>query len=123
MNQNLNNAGSFLSKNYKTFLFIGIGLVALYWVIYVVTPSITMSQKEKQQIDSLNNVIKEIYQHQSKLDSTILDLNKEIDQVDNDIDKIKNKKTIVKKEYHEKINRVDTYTEPELDSFFSDRYK
>lgn len=123
MNQNLNNAGSFLSKNYKTFLFIGIGLVALYWVIYVVTPSITMSQKEKQQIDSLNNVIKEIYQHQSKLDSTILDLNKEIDQVDNDIDKIKNKKTTVKKEYHEKINRVDTYTEPELDSFFSDRYK
>ena len=123
MNENLNTTGSFLSKNYKTILFVILGIITLYWVIFVVTPTVTMSQKEKQQIDSLNNVIKDLYQHQSKLDSTILDLNKEIDQVDNDIDKIKNKKTIVKKEYHEKINRVDTYTEPELDSFFSDRYK
>lgn len=123
MNENLNTTGSFLSKNYKTILFVILGIITLYWVIFVVTPTVTMSQKEKQQIDSLNNVIKDLYQHQSKLDSTILDLNKEIDQVDNDIDKIKNKKTIVKQEYHEKINRVDTYTEPELDSFFSDRYK
>ena len=122
MNENLNTSGSFLSKHYKTILLVVFGLFVLYWMIFVITPSVTMSNEEKQKIDSLNNVITEIYQHQSKLDSTILDINKEIDVVDKDIDKIKNKKTEVKKEYHEKIIRVDSYTEPELDSFFSARY-
>jgi hypothetical protein len=64
-----------------------------------------------------------MYKEQELLDDKIDDLNKEIIEVDNGIDKIKNQKTIVKEIYHEKINRVSNFTEPELDSFFSDRYK
>ena len=37
--------------------------------------------------------------------------------------KIKKDKTKVANKYHEEIIRVDEYTEPELDSFFSNRYK
>ena len=123
MDKNLNKVGSFFSRNYKTLLFVILGLFLFYWVIFIITPSVTMSNKEKAQIDSLNVVIQCLHGENLKLDSTIMSLNKEIEQVDKQIEDIKKKKTTVKKEYHEKINRVDNYTEPELDSFFSDRYK
>lgn len=123
MDKKLSTVGSFFSKNYKTLLIVGIGLVALYWLIFVITPSVTMSDKDKQKIDSLNVVIQGLHDENAKLDSTIVGLNKEIDLVDKQIEDIKHKKTKVKQKYHEEINRVDSYTEPELDSFFSDRYK
>ena len=123
MDKILNTLSSFFSKNYKTLLFLLFGLFLLYWVIFFITPSVTMSNKEKSQIDSLNVVIKGLYKENLKLDSTVLNLNNEIKLVDKQIEEIKNKKVTVKKEYHEKITRVDNYTEPELDSFFSDRYK
>ena len=123
MDKILNVLGSFFSKNYKTLLFLLFGLFLLYWVIFFITPSVTMSNKEKSQIDSLNVVIQGLYKENLKLDSTVLNLNNEIKLVDKQIEEIKNKKVIIKKEYHEKITRVDNYTEPELDSFFSDRYK
>lgn len=123
MDKILNTLGSFFSKNYKTLLFLLFGLFLLYWVIFIITPSVTMSNKEKSQIDSLNVVIQGLYKENLKLDSTVLNLNNEIKLVDKQIEEIKNKKVTVKKEYHEKITRVDNYTEPELDSFFSDRYK
>ena len=123
MNKNLNVLGSFFSKNYKTLLFLLFGLFMTYWVIFVITPSVTMSNKEKTQIDSLNVVIQGLHKENLKLDSTVLNLNNEIKLVDKQIEKLKNKKVTIKKEYHEKITRVDNYTESELDSFFSDRYK
>ena len=123
MDKILNVLGSFFSKNYKTLLFLLFGLFLLYWVIFFITPSVTMSNKEKSQIDSLNVVIQGLYKENLKLNSTVLNLNNEIKLVDKQIEEIKNKKVTVKKEYHEKITRVDNYTEPELDSFFSDRYK
>jgi vacuolar-type H+-ATPase subunit I/STV1 len=82
-----------------------------------------MSNKEKAQTDSLNVVIQGLHKENLKLDSTIFSLNNEIKLVDKQIEDIKHKKTKVKQKYHEEINRVDNYTEPELDSFFSDRYK
>ena len=123
MNKNLNVLGSFFSKNYKILLFLLFGLFLTYWVIFVITPSVTMSNKEKTQIDSLNVVIQGLHKENLKLDSTVLNLNNEIKLVDKQIEKLKNKKVTIKKEYHEKITRVDNYTESELDSFFSDRYK
>jgi vacuolar-type H+-ATPase subunit I/STV1 len=123
MDKILNVLGSFFSKNYKTLLFLLFGLFLLYWAIFFITPSVTISNKEKSQIDSLNVVIQGLYKENLKLDSTVLNLNNEIKLVDKQIEEIKNKKVTVKKEYHEKITRVDNYTEPELDSFFSDRYK
>jgi vacuolar-type H+-ATPase subunit I/STV1 len=123
MDKNLNAVGSFISKNYKKLLFVILGLFLFYWVVFIITPSVTMSNKEKAQIDSLNVVIQGLHKENLKLDSTIVCLNKEIEQVDKQIEDIKNKKTKVKQKYREEINRVDTYTEPELDGFFSDRYK
>ena len=114
---------NFIKGNYKTILKGLVVLFILYWVIYVLTPTMKMSVQEKQKIDSLNIIIKEIYKDQQKLDSNIVAYNKKIDEVDNHIDKIKGQKTIIKEIYHEEINRVDSYTDNDIDSFFADRYK
>ena len=113
---------NFFKGHYKTIFKIGLVLFGLYWVIYVATPAVSMSNEEKKKIDSLNMIIKDIYKEQQKLDSNIDEYNKQIDEVDTHIDEIKGQKTIVKEIYHEEINRAGNYTEPQLDSFFSARY-
>jgi uncharacterized protein YlxW (UPF0749 family) len=113
---------NFLKGNYKTIAKVLVGLFLLYWVVFVLTPKVGMPADEKAKIDSLNQVIKDIYKDQQKLDSNIEGYNKKIDAVDNDINNIKGQKTIVKEIYHEEINRAGNYTEPQLDSFFSARY-
>lgn len=113
----------FVKGNYKTIIQVAVGIFILYWVLYVLTPTMQMSVQEKQKIDSLNMVIKDIYKEQQKLDSTIAEYNGKIDEVDNSIDKIKGQKTVIKEIYHEEINRVDTYTDNDVDSFFANRYK
>ena len=70
----MNKVTSFIGKNYKTILFVVLGLILLYWVIYVVTPSVTMSDKEKSQIDSLNVVISNLHLENAKQDSIIVGL-------------------------------------------------
>jgi hypothetical protein len=121
--ENTNKIAKFLANNYKTVLMVLLGLFVLYWMIFIITPRVGMSDEDKAKIDSLNVVINNMYKEQELLDNKIDGINKEIGEVDNSIDKIKNQKTIVKEIYHEKINRTANFTEPELDSFFSDRYK
>ena len=121
--ENTNKISSFLVKNYKAVLTVLFGVFVLYWMVFILTPRVGMSPEDKAKIDSLNVVINNMYKEQEMLDDKIDNINKEIGEVDNSIDKIKNQKTIVKEVYHEKINRVSNFTEPELDSFFSDRYK
>lgn len=82
-----------------------------------------MSVEQKNQLDSLNSLIKTLHEDNVKLESKIEDFNKEIENVDINIRGIKNQKTIVKEIYHEKINGVDKLTVAELDSFFANRYK
>ena len=112
----------FLVKHYKLLLKILVGVFVFYWLLFILTPAIKMSAKEKETIDSLNVVIRDLYKEQLKLDSSIELSNKKIDSVDTDINKIKGQKTVIKEIYHEEINRAGNYTEPELDSFFSARY-
>lgn len=121
--ENGNKAVNFITKNYKTLLMVLFGLFIFYWMVFILTPKVGMSPEDKAKIDSLNVVINNMYKEQELLDDKIDNINKEINEVDNNINKIKKQKTIVKEVYHEKINRVSNFTEPELDSFFSDRYK
>ena len=81
-----------------------------------------MIAAQKQQIDSLNIVIKQLHEDNLKLDDKISKFNKQIEEVDNNISKIKTQKTVIKEIYHEKISNVDRLTIPDLDSFFADRY-
>jgi len=112
-----------LKKNYKTILKVSFGLFILYYLIFFLTPKVKMSVEQKQQIDSLNQTIKQLHQDNLKLENQISDFNSKIGEIDSHIEKIKVQKTIIKEFYHEKINGVDKLTVSELDSFFTNRYK
>ena len=113
---------NFLVNHYQTIIKALFGLFILYWLIFFLTPKIEMSVGEKAQIDSLNNVVKNIYKEQQKLDSSIAVYNKEVEHIDDNISKIKGQKTIIKEIYHEEIKRAATYDDAKLDSFFTSRY-
>ncbi len=118
----INKVLDFLKNNYKTILKGLFGLFILYYLIFFLTPKVEMSAQQKEQLDSLNLVIKQLHDDNLKLESKISDFNQEIQQVDENIGKIKNQKTIVKEIYHEKISNVDKLTERSVDSFFTNRY-
>ena len=114
---------NFFKENYKDIIKIIIGLFILYWVIYVLTPTMKMSNIEKQKMDSLNVVIKQIYKDQQRIDSNVIINLKKIEEVDNRIENIRGQKTIIKERYNEEIIRVDNYSDSDIDRFFADRYK
>ena len=114
---------NFFQKNYKTIIKVILGIVALYWLIYFMTPKDTMSKEDHKKIDSLTNLVSSLQKEQDLIEGKIDLVNKEVDKIDNNVAKIKTQKSKVTVKYHEEINRVDKYSEPELDSFFSNRYK
>jgi wobble nucleotide-excising tRNase len=118
----IQNIKTFLIKNYKTIIKILIGLIILYWVIFFLTPKIQMSSESKSKIDSINNSIKTIEVIQKKMDSNIVQYNKEILDIDSKISDIKFEKTTIKEIYHEKIISVNNYNDIQIDSFFANRY-
>ena len=113
---------NFVIKNYKTILSVLVGLFIVYWVMTMSNTS-TMSAIDKAKLDSLTNVVNKINKEQDILESKIEVINEEVEKIDDNISTIKTNKTKTGKKYHEEIKRVDNYSEPELDSFFSDRYK
>lgn len=118
-----NNVLSFIKNNFKLILQVGLGVFLLYWIVFVLTPKSGLTVEEKQKLDSLNLQINSLHEDNKVLESQIEEYNKKIDDIDNDINKIKGQKTIIKEIYHEKIDGVDKLTLDGLDSFFTDRYK
>lgn len=113
----------FLKQNYSAILKLTLGLFLLYWVVFVLTPKAGLSEEQKNQLDSLNIAIQQLHEDNLKLEGKISDFNNELNQVDNNLSKLKNQKTIIKEIYHEKISNIDKLTFREVDSFFTNRYK
>ena len=113
---------NFVIKNYKTILSVLVGLFIVYWVMTTLNTS-TMSSIDRNKLDSLTNVVNEINKEQDILESKIELIDEEVEKIDDNISKVRTNKIKTGKKYHEEINRVDKYSEPELDSFFSNRYK
>ena len=114
-----------VKKNSKTigklFIVIG-GLIFLYLFILLVTPKPGMPADIKATIDSLNAVNKQLIEHQKQIDSTIAVYEAEVDQIDYQVDHIKEKTTIVREYYHEASQQASSYTPTQVDSFFKSRY-
>lgn len=114
-----------VKKNSKTIgkLFIAIGgVIFLYLFILLVTSKQGMPADIKATIDSLTAVNKQLIEHQQQIDSTINAYEEEVDQIDFQVDNIKEKTTIVREYYHEVSNQADKYTPTQVDSFFKARY-
>lgn len=114
---------TFLSKNFGNILKLCFGIFILYYLIFFLTPRIKISTEYKTQLDSLNIIIKKLHTNNLLLEKKIDSFDLQIEEVDSNINTIKRQKTIVKEIYHEKISNVDKLSIPEIDSFFTNRYK
>lgn len=117
-----NAALEFVKKNYKFLGYAAFGLFLLYWIVFVLTPKVEMGAESKKALDSLNVHIKLIEESQKELDDKLEGYGNEINEVETRITEIKSQKTTIKEIYHEKINSVNSYTDVQLDSFFTNRY-
>jgi len=114
-----------VKKNSKTIgkLFIAIGgVIFLYLFILLVTSKQGMPADIKATIDSLTAVNKQLIEHQKQIDSTINVYEAEVDQIDFQVDNIKEKTTIIREYYHEVGQQAEQYTPTQVDSFFKARY-
>jgi peptidoglycan hydrolase CwlO-like protein len=113
---------NFLIKRHKDIIFLIIISILVYRVFFTSTTVTTMSNSDKSKIDSLTTVIIEVQKQQETIENNIENVNNEIETIDDNISNIKKDRNKTRKKYNEEIIRVDSYTEPELDSFFSNRY-
>jgi hypothetical protein len=111
-----------LSKYKKQIAYIIVGLFLLYGIIWVTTRKPQIPAEYKAAIDSLNKANAILAAEQKKLDSTITTYETKVDEVDIQIDNIKEKTTIVKEYHHEVIQQVNHYDATQVDSFFKSRY-
>jgi len=113
-------------KNKTNFIQLGLYIIAnlllTLGIIWITTRKPEMPIEYKTAIDSLSRINKMLLDKQQKIDSTIKVYKTEIDQIDNRINNIKEKTTIVREYYHEINNRVIQYTPTQVDSFFKSRY-
>jgi len=107
----------------KIGLYIIGGLLVLFGLLWITTRKPQMPANIKATIDSLINVNKQLIEHQKQIDSTIDAYKAKVKQVDNQIDHIKEKTTIIREYYHEVSQQTEQYTPTQVDSFFKDRYK
>ena len=111
-----------LNKYKKQIGYIIIGLWLIYGTIWLSTRQPQMPADIKATIDSLTNVNKQLIEHQKQIDSTIAVYETKVNEVDFQIDNIKEKTTIVREYYHEVGQQAGKYTPTQIDSFFKARY-
>ncbi len=111
------------TKSYfKPTLYILGSLILLYGAIYLFTKKDRIPADVQATIDSLVKANAVLVDKQRQIDSTIQVYESEVKQVDDKIDNIKEKTTIIKEYYHEQSRAASTYTPTQVDSFFRSRY-
>lgn len=113
----------FVIGNWRLMIKIIMGIFLLYWIIFILTPSIKMDAESRGKLDLLNESIERLESKQDSIQWKIDGFNEEVQKIDDKIGEIKGQKTIIKEIYHEKISSVNDYSDKQLDSFFSERYK
>ena len=106
----------------KPLLYVMVSLIVLYGVIYLFTKKDHIPADLQATIDSLTQANADLAEHQKQIDSTIKVYESEVKQVDNQIDNIKEKTTIIREYYHEQSQAASSYTPTQVDSFFKNRY-
>jgi len=111
-----------IKKYWKYVVGIILGVVVLYFTIYLATPKPEMSELDKYKLNHLDKDINLIIENQKKLDKQIEGYKKELSQIDSTIAKVKNQKTIIKEYYKEQGEKISGMKPSEIDSLFHKRY-
>ena len=85
---------NFIKSNFWTIIKITLVVFLVYWLMFILTPSVKMSEESQAKIDSLNANIKRYEEENKKLDSAIVKYTEKITEIDSAIYNIKKQKTI-----------------------------
>jgi len=105
-------------------LIMGAIILLLLWLL--LKPSnvdLSKYDKQKQQIDSLSNVINGLQKEQKSLDESVIKHQNKIDSLDNEINNTNQEIADVREYYGKKIRDILNYNPQQLNDFFSKRYK
>ena len=103
---------------------MGAIILLLLWLL--LKPSnvdLSKYDKQKQQIDSLSNVINGLQKEQKSLDESVIKHQNKIDSLDNEINNTNQEIADVREYYGKKIRDILNYNPQQLNDFFSKRYK
>jgi predicted patatin/cPLA2 family phospholipase len=113
------------SINIRLIKQIGIGiasLVALYFLILLLTRKPQIPSEVKVELKALQHLTDSLQQNQKKYDTLIADQETVISDLDLRVKNIKEKTTIIREYYHIQSQAADKYTSPQIDSFLKSRY-
>ena len=110
-----------MKDNNQTILLL-IVIILAAWNIFTINSIKTDIKSYKDKIESIqvelnlaNVVNKEIDNKVSDVKENVITITKEVQHIDNNL-------TIVKNKTNEKVNIIDTYSDAELELFFTNRY-
>lgn len=119
---NFNSVMNFFKQYYKQ---VGIGLLVLfvlYWVIFILTPSMKMSGVAVQELKKIDEEIETIKLEQNILYTEIQHYEEQLQGLDENISQINDTQNKIAGEYGEKINAARSYDYQQLVAFLAERY-
>jgi septal ring factor EnvC (AmiA/AmiB activator) len=112
----------FLVKNWKTITLIFFGVIFVYLLVRVFTPTPDMSELNKYKLEQIDKHINEMKQLQKSLGDSIQAYEKKIDEIDNKISHIKVEKKEVNNFYTQKKEEIKNADKRQIDSLLRQRY-
>lgn len=113
----------FIIKNWKT-ITIGIfGIIFIYLLVTVFTPTPDRSELNKYKLEQLDKHILEIKNLQKSLNDSIQSYQNKISEIDKKITNIKIEKKEVNNFYTQKKEEIQNSDKRQIDSLLRNRYK
>jgi peptidoglycan hydrolase CwlO-like protein len=105
-------------------LILGAIILLLLWLLLKPTKvDLSKYDKQKKEIDSLNNVLVSFQKKQLELDKSILYHQNRINSLTDKISNTNQEITNTRAYYDKKIKDISNYTPSQLNDFFAKRYK
>lgn len=112
----------FLTYNWKTITLTVLGVIFVYLLIRVFTPTKDMSELNKYKLEQIDKKVSEIEKLQKSLNDSITSYQKEVKNIDKKISNIKVERNEINNYYTIKNKEIKTANSKKIDSLLRQRY-
>jgi len=113
---------NFLTYNWKTITLTILGVIFVYLLVRVFTPTKDMSELNKYKLEQIDKKIKDIEILQKNLNDSIYSYQKQIKGIDDKISKIKIERKEINNYYTIKEEEIKKASKSKIDSLLRTRY-
>lgn len=113
---------NFLTQYWKVISLTVFGLIFIYLLIKVLTPTPDMSELNKYKLEQIDKHIEEMKNLQTQLNDSIQSYQQKIDKIDQKIGSIKIEKKEVNNYYTQKKEEIKNADKKQIDSLLRSRY-